>query len=305
MSFSIRILGNNAAVPAHGRNQTSQLVKLHNQFILIDCGENTQISLLQNKVNLNKIHHIFISHLHGDHYYGLMGLLSTMQLYGRTKSLNIFAPAILKDIIDLNLKASDTQLKYEINFTSTDDISEGVILDHKYFEVGTFLLNHRISCHGYIIREKHKPHRIIKEKLHKDVKLQHIATFLKGEDVYDHKGNILYAKDEYTLPPKKSRSYAFCSDTAFDESIVKHIKGVDVLYHESTFLENMTERARETFHTTARQAASIAKQAEAGRLFLGHYSTRYKDLQPFVEEARKEFENSFLSLEGEEIYILE
>lgn len=305
MSFRIKILGNNAAVPAHGRNQTSQLVILHNQYLLLDCGECTQNTLLQYKVNFNKIHHVFISHLHGDHYYGLMGLISTMQLFGRKKALHIYAPSILKEIIDLNLKASDTRLNFEIPFHSLDKKEPGTILDHKHFTVATIPLTHRIVCNGFLIKEKAKPYRINKEKLHPNIQLKHIAHFLKGEDVFDEDGNLIYSKDEYTLPPKKSRSYAYCSDTLFDENITEIITKVDVLYHESTFLNDLEERAKETFHSTASQAATIAKKAGARRLFLGHYSTRYKEIEPFLEEARGIFENSFLSLEGKDILIEE
>ncbi len=305
MGFRIKILGNNAAVPAHGRNQTSQLIILHNQYILFDCGENTQHTLLRFKVNLNKIHHIFISHLHGDHYYGLMGLISTMQLFGRQKELHIYAPAILKDIIHLNLKASDSRLNFEIIFTAIDHPPASPLIDHKHFTVSAFPLTHRIVCNGFIVREKEKLHRIIKEKLPENMKLQHIAMLLQGKDVTDENGRVLYKNSDHTNAPKKSRSYAYCSDTAFDKNIVPIIKGVDVLYHESTFLDEMEDRARDTFHSTTSQAATIAKNAEVGKLLLGHYSTRYKELEPFLGEARRIFANSFLSLEGEDIVIEE
>lgn len=297
-------MGNNSAIPAHGRNQTSQLVILHNQFLLLDCGEGAQHALIRHKVNINKIHHIFISHLHGDHYYGLMGLISSMQLYGRKKELHIYAPGILKEVIDLHLKASDTRLNFEIRFYPTDEPPESPILDHKFFTVHIFPLNHRVVCNGVLIKEKKKPYRIIKEKLFHGIKLQHIARFLVGEDVFEE-GRLLYKYEDFTRPPKKSRAYAYCSDTAFDKSIVKHIKDVDVLYHESTFLDELEQRAKETFHSTASQAAKIAHMANAGRLFLGHYSTRYKDIEPFLEEAKRIFENAFLSLEGENIVIEE
>ncbi len=305
MDFRIKILGNNAAVPAHGRNQTSQLVIIHNQYLLLDCGENTQQTLLKSKVNINKIHHIFISHLHGDHYYGLMGLISTMQLFGRKRELSIYAPTILKEIIDLNLKASDTRLNFPITFLSLDQINQGIILDHKHFIVKHFPLTHRIVCNGFLIKEKSKPYRIVKEKLHRGIKLSHIAQFLKGNDARDDEGHLLYSKEDYTLPPKRSLSYAYCSDTVFDVNIIPTIKGVDVLYHESTFLDDLKDRAKDTFHSTASQAATIAKKANVGKLYLGHYSTRYKEIEPFLDEARQIFQNSFLSLEGEEITIAE
>ena len=305
MSFTIKILGNNAAVPAHGRNQTSQLIILHNQFILFDCGENTQHTLIRQKVNFNKIHHICISHLHGDHYYGLMGLISTMQLFGRQKELNIYAPAILHEILQLHLKASDSRLNFSINFVPLDHPPKSALVEHKHFSIFAFPLTHRIVCNGFLIREREKPFRLIKEKLPPKMKLQHIATLLKGENVVDEAGEIIYQNSAYTMPPKKSRSYAYCSDTVFDQNIIPIVKGVDVLYHESTFLDEMEERAKDTFHSTASQAATIAKKAHVKKLLLGHYSTRYKELSPFLEEARRIFPNSFLSLEGEDINIEE
>ncbi len=302
MSFSIKILGNNAAAPAHGRNQTSQLAMVHNRWLLLDCGENTQYNLLKRKININKIHHIFISHLHGDHYYGLMGLISTMQLFGRNRELNIYAPAILKDIIDLNLRASDTRLNYALHFTPLDQAYNNPIVDEKHFTVKAFPLRHRVVCNGFLIQEKSKPHKIRKEKLHTGIKLQHIAQFLKGEDVYEN-GEIRYRHEDYTLPPEQPKSYAYCSDTLFDTGIVEHIRDVDVLYHESTFLNELEQRAQDTYHSTAAQAAQIAALAKAGKLYLGHYSTRYKELEPFLEEAKLHFENTFLSIEGEDITI--
>jgi len=303
LSFRIKILGNNAAVPAHGRNQSSQLVMVHNQFLLLDCGEGTQMRLLEEKINFNKIHHIFISHLHGDHYYGLMGLISTMQLYGRNKSLHIYAAPILREIIFLNLKASETILNFQIEFHPLERGFTGFLLEQKYFTVRTFPLEHRVSCHGFLIQETPKPYRIRKDRLHPGIKLQHIGSFLKGEDASDDDGNILYRKDDYTLPPKKQRSYAYCSDTKFLQSTIDHVRGVDALYHESTFLDDLKGRAEKTFHSTAKEAAMVAKMANAGSLYLGHFSTRYKELQPFLNEARAIFEQTFLSEESKDIII--
>lgn len=303
MSFRIKILGNNSAIPAFGRNPSAQLVILHNQYLLIDCGEGTLSSLLNLKINFNKINHIFISHLHGDHYYGIMGLISSMQLYGRKKSLNVYAPPLLEDIIHLNLKASDTTLNFDITFHTYETETNQILLDHKYFTVASFPLEHRVVCYGFVIKEKPKPYRIRKEMLHEGIKLQYIGKFLKGEDIQDEQGNIIYKKADYTLPPKKSRAYVYCSDTRFNTKVARHFAGADVLYHEATFLEDLQDRAIKTFHSTAKEAAMVAREANVERLYLGHYSSRYKDLEPFLTEARQEFKNSYLSEEGKDIVI--
>lgn len=305
MSFSLKILGSNSAAPAHNRHQTSQLLTVQNHTFLIDCGEGTQIQLIKYKLKAQKINNIFISHLHGDHYLGLMGLISTMHLQNRTNDLFIYGPAGLAEIITLQLQYSQTILNYKIKFQEIDTSRRKVLFEDEVMEVETIPLNHRIGCAGFLFREKPKKRRIIKERLPNNFSLKNILSLKNGDDIFDANGEVLYNNDNMTLPPRKSRSYAYCSDTKYDEKIIEQIKAVDLLYHESTFLSDREERASQTFHSTARQAATIAKKAEVGKLLLGHYSIRYRELQPLLDEAREVFENVALAIEGETIEIPE
>ena len=305
MIFQVKILGNNSAVPAHDRNQTSQLVQLDSQYILIDCGEATQIQLSRYGIRFGRIKTILISHLHGDHYFGLIGLISTMHLFQRTEPLDIFSPPGLEEIIFLQLKTSATELSFPISFFPLTKEKLTQIIDDKDFTISAFPLRHGITCFGFLVNEKPKPWRIRKERLPDHMRIQDIILLKNGLDVLDDDGNVKYALKEYTYPPKPSRSYAYCSDTIFDQSIVPIIRGVDLLYHEATFTKDMQDRAESTFHSTAAQAATIASSAGVGKLLLGHYSTRYKDLGPLLEEARAIFSESHLSIEGETIAIKE
>ncbi|MTI40415.1 ribonuclease Z [Fulvivirga lutimaris] len=301
MPFNLTILGSNSATPAYGRHHTAQYLNIGSHHFLIDCGEGTQERLNIYKAKVQRIHHIFISHLHGDHYLGLMGLIYTMHLLKRTKDLNIYGQKGLKEIIVTQLKYSDSRLNYKINFRELQPKKSELLFEDDTLEITSFPLNHRIPCSGFLFKEKPKPLRLSKENLPENIALAHIALLKKGEDVFDEEGNLLYKNKEYTLPPRRSRSYAFCSDTLYDESIVPHIKGVDLLYHEATFLADKYPWAELTFHSTTHQAGEIAKKAEVKQLVIGHYSARYKDLTPFITETREVFENSILSVEGETI----
>lgn len=304
MTFILKILGSNSAAPAYNRHPTSQLLHIQQDYFLIDCGEGTQMQLSKYKVKFVRIGHIFISHLHGDHYLGLVGLLSTMHLNKREEDLYLYGPAGLVDILSLQFKYSDTRLNYKIHFRELKPVAE-VIFENDYLTIETIPLNHRIQCTGFLFKEKPKKRRLNKEVLPPNLLLQHIAQLKKGKDIFDEEGNVLYRNEELTLPPRKSRSYAYCSDTKYNEWIVPQIQGVDLLYHESTFLDDQAGRAAETYHSTAKQAALIAQKANVNQLILGHYSSRYKDLLPFVEEAKSVFPNSVLSIEGEEISLEE
>ncbi|MCV9388912.1 ribonuclease Z [Reichenbachiella ulvae] len=300
MPFSVKILGSNASVPAHNRNQTSQLLTMMQVPFLIDCGEGTQLQLKKNKIKAQKIDHIFISHLHGDHYYGLIGLISSLHLYGRQKDLNIYGPPGLKDIIAINLKYSQTNLNYKINLTEWEYGDKQLLFENQNIQIYSFPLNHRIPCSGFLFEEKPKKRRINRKLLPIDLPPSRIIQLKNGEDILDEEGKVKYANKEYTLPPAPSRTYAFCSDTKYDEAIIPYIQGVDMLYHEATFMEDMKERAAQTHHTTTTEAALIAQKANVGRLLIGHFSTRYKDLQPMLDEAKSVFEKTELALEGHE-----
>ena len=303
MPFKLTILGSNSATPAYGRHHTAQYLNIGSHHFLIDCGEGTQERLNIFKAKAQRINHIFISHLHGDHYLGLMGLIYTMHLLKRTKDLMIYGQKGLKEIIVTQLKYSDSKLNYKLHFFELQKGKSELLFEDKILEISSFPLNHRIPCSGFLFKEKPKPLRLSKEMLPEDISLANIAKLKKGEDVYDTDGNLLYKNSEYTLSPRKSRSYAFCSDTLYDESIIPYIKGVDILYHEATFLADKHPWAELTFHSTTHQAGEIAKKAGVGQLVIGHYSARYKDLAPFISETKEIFENSILSVEGDTISI--
>jgi len=292
-------------MPAHDRNHTAQLIKIQHHYFLVDCGEGTQLQLVKYKIKFHKINHIFISHLHGDHYFGLIGLLSTMHLQGRRSDLHIYGPKGLAEILIIQFKHTRTVLNYKIIFHDLKpDVSEK-IYDDKNIIVETIPLDHRIDCTGFLFREKPKPHKLNKEKLPKDLTFKQIAQLRKGEDITNGNGHVKYKNKALTLGPKKSRSYAYCSDTRYNEGILKQIKNVDVLYHEATFLKEKSDRAASTFHSTAEQAATIASKAKAGTLMLGHFSTRYKNLEPVLDEAKTVFDNSIIASEGMEFSIEE
>ena len=299
MDFEVTILGANSAAPAHDRNQTAQFLSYHNQAYLIDCGEGAQMQLRKYKIKFSKINKIFISHLHGDHYLGLVGLLSTFHLLGRTTKLELYGPPGLIEIITTQLLHSNTHLNYYIDFKPTDP-STGLtkVTEDKYLEVYSFPLNHRVPCTGFLFKEKPKLRSLIKEKLPTGISIAEINRLRNGEDIYHTDGTIKYLNKDYTKPAKASRVYAYCSDTAYDPSIVTYIKGSDLLYHEATFMQEMVDRAHETLHSTTLEAAQIAQAAEVKRLIIGHYSIRYKDLDPLINECRTIFENSDLALEG-------
>ena len=303
LSIELKILGSSASAPAFNRHHTAQVLQLHNHKILIDCGESTQLLLRKYGFKLSKITHIFISHLHGDHYYGLMGILSTMNLYGRRADLLIYGPPGLSEIIPMHFKYSNTTLTYDIKLTEWVPGESQVIYENNQYFVTYFPLNHRVDCAGYCFREKPKKRRIEKGELPVDIMQSEIVRLKNGLDILDDEDKIKYENREYTLPPKAAYSYAFCSDTKYDESILPFIRDVDMLYHESTFMEEHKERAWETFHATAKQAAQIAKLANVKKLLLGHFSNRYKDLDPLLKEAQEVFPNSYLALEGSEFKI--
>ncbi len=272
---------------------------------MVDCGEGTQERLAHYKLKTLRISRIFISHLHGDHYLGLMGLIYTMHLLKRSDDLHIYGQRGLKEIISSQLKYSDSRLNYKIMIHELQTNHATLLFEDETLSVYSFPLSHRIPCCGFLFKEKPKLRRINKDTLPTEIKLQDIANLKIGKDILDENGQILYKNEELTLPPRKSRTYAFCSDTKYDESILPIIKNADVLYHEATFLKEKEEWAELTFHSTTHDAAQIAIKAGVGKLLLGHYSARYKDLTPFASEAQQIFKNAVLALEGDVIEIEE
>ncbi len=302
MSFKITILGSSGAMPAYGRHPSSQLIEIENHYFLVDCGEGAQMQLMKSQANLHRINHIFISHLHGDHYLGLMGLIFTMHLQRRVNDLHIYSHRGLDEIITTHLRHSQSSISFQIFFHVLEP-GAAIIFENDLMTVETIPLKHKIRCSGFLFKEKTKPRRIDKTRLPQGLLIRQIAELKKGVDVTDELGNVLYRNADLTFPPRKSRSYAYCSDTAFFEELTSQISGVDILYHEATFIGDDAMKARETFHSTTIEAATIARLANVQRLLLGHFSARYKDLTPILEEARSVFENSFLAIEGESIEI--
>lgn len=298
MRFSVLILGNSSATPMFDRHPTAQLVNFNEQYFLIDCGEGTQMQLSRYGIKSNRIAHIFISHLHGDHYLGLVGLLSSMNLTGRKSDLHLYGPTALYEIIQLQFAHSDTTLQYNLIFHPTQSDKAEIILQMPMLRVTSFPLQHRIPTTGFRFDEGPRLRAIIAEKVeHLQVPKVFLSQLKKGVDCTAPDGTV-YRSSELTTPAPLSRSYAYCSDTRAFAPYMEDIREADLLYHESTFMHDMLPRAVETFHSTAHEAAEVALQVGAKALLLGHYSARYRELQPLLYEAIAVFPHSQLSVEG-------
>jgi ribonuclease Z len=297
-TFELLILGSSAATPTVNRNPTAQLLNIAERFFLIDCGEGTQMQLRKYKARFQSINHIFISHLHGDHFYGLPGFLASMHLLGRKNELIVYGPKELEELITMIHKHSDTYLSYPVKFIYTQHLTKQLVFEDEKVEVYSLPLKHRIAATGFLFIEKPLPRNIDKFKLEKlNVSFAEIHKLKQGLDAIDNEGNTI-KNSQLTVDPPKERSYAFCSDTKFFEELAQDIKDVDLLYHESTFLEDKKDRAKQTFHSTAKQAAQMAVLANAQQLLLGHFSARYGNLEEFLDEAKPIFVNTKLAIEG-------
>ncbi len=304
MGLELQILGSSSAAFAHRRHHTSQLLKVNSQHFLIDCGEGTQLLLKKNQIRVSKIDHIFISHLHGDHYFGLIGLLSTMHLFGRERALDLIAPPGLSDIITLQLQHSQTWLNYQINYLEWKPGEVEKVFENMQLEVFTIPMNHAVPCAGFYFKEKPKRRRINRQALNElSLSPAEINMLKDGKDVLKSDGSIKYENKLLTLDPLPPFSYAYCSDTRIKPELAEQLKGADLLYHEATFADDMIERAHNTFHSTAKEAAGFAKQAEVKKLVLGHFSARYRELDVILEEAQTIFPNSELAIEGTKFVI--
>lgn len=296
MRFEVTTLGTGAALPARGRFPTAQLLNVREELYLIDCGEGTQERLRVAGVNFNRIGHIFISHLHGDHCLGLMGLISSMHLQGRLRELHIHGPADLNEVVHLQLRVSRTYLRYPLVMHAVEPVSGAEVLKDERVLVTALELKHRLPCTGLVFREHPLPRALRTDALQQIPHYRRNAV-KAGEDLLLEDGRII-PNGELTLPPPPQRSYAFCSDTVYTPELVPFLRGVDLLYHEATFTEAMAARAKETFHSTARQAATIARDADVGSLLLGHFSSRYKSADILLKEALEVFPRTRLSSEG-------
>lgn len=298
MKFEVTILGSASATPVYNRNPTAQLLNCNERHYLIDCGEGTQQQLIKYGLKASKIDYIFISHLHGDHFFGLVGLLSSLHLNGRTKPLQLFGPAALKEIIDLQFLHSDTHLRYEIDFHPIDASKSELIFKNNDVSVETIVLNHRIPCTGFKFTEKKRLRKLVVEKLEQDaVPITYYPMLKRSLNIDLPDGRHIEYLD-YTTDSAVPKVYCYCSDTMYDESYFDQIRNADTLYHEATFLHEMLDRANETHHTTAQQAAEIATKVGAKKLLIGHFSSRYKTLEALLDEAKFGFENTQLALEG-------
>jgi ribonuclease Z len=285
MSFTVTILGSGAALPTAQRQPTSQYISCNDRHLLIDCGEGTQTQLRKAGIKLQKINHIFISHLHGDHYFGLVGLLSSMHLLGRDAGINVYGPKELEQIIRLQLEIGGAKIGFPLNFHPTFNDTKRKLFEDKMIEVWSFPLKHKIPTTGFLVQEKPKERSILGEEFkNAQLSLTAIPKFRKGENFIDENG-VEFDYNDFTFPPKPSFSYAFCSDTAYHTALCEFINNVTVLYHEATFLEKDKERAKATFHSTALQAAEIALKSNVKKLLLGHLSARYESDQAHQIEA--------------------
>jgi ribonuclease Z len=299
LSIEVHILGSSSATPIFDRHPTSQLVRVLHHTFLVDCGEGTQMQLTRYHHKASKISHLFISHLHGDHYLGLVGLLSTMSLQGRKTSLYLYGPPGLAEIITVQLKYSESRFNFPIHFTELQGDQPYTVLDEDQLKVEAFPLQHRIPCYGFRFIVKKSNRKLNKSKLPDHLTLIQLGALKKGLDVLNDDGSTLLHNKDVTFDPMPEVSYAYCSDTIYTPLLSEWLRGTHLLYHESTFTTNFEARAQETFHSTAAQAAQIAKEMNVKKLILGHFSARYKDLNPLLEEARSVFPYSFLGIEGQ------
>ncbi len=297
-NLQLTILGCYAAAPGTFKNPTSQVLEIRNHIMLIDCGEGTQVALRRNKIKFSRIKHIFISHLHGDHFFGLMGVITTFSLLKRTAPLTIFGPKGIREIVLLQLKLSQGFTSYPLQFRELESKGAELIFEDEKVRVTTIPLKHRIYTNGFYFQEKEGERKLdIDACLNLDIDKVYFSKIKQGGDITLDNGEII-KNENLTFDPPAPKSYAYCSDTKYSEDVAAQIKGVTALYHEATFLESHVHLCKLTGHSTAAHAAQIAKIAKAGQLILGHYSTRYGDLDLFLEEARPHFENVHLGDDG-------
>jgi ribonuclease Z len=295
--MKVTILGNNSALPAFGRHPTAQAVSVYADLLLIDCGEGTQVQMQRYGLKWRNLHHIFISHMHGDHYFGLPGLINSMSLMGRMAPLHLYGPASLKPILDAILQVADTVLSYPLHFYPLPEGS-ALLVDDPSFTVTCFPVEHRITCHGFVVQRKTKGRKLLPLKcVEYGIPTAYYDTLKQGAD-YERGDGFLVKNEWVTADGPTAKRYAYCADTRYTESYMEHIQGADAMYHECTYLEADADKAVARFHSTAAQAAALAVKANVKQLLLGHFSSKYKDLAPFQEEAAAVFPNVSVTVEG-------
>lgn len=296
--MKLTVLGSSSALPTSQRFPSAHVLNAHERLFLIDCGEGTQMQLRKCRIKIGKINHIFISHLHGDHVFGLYGLLSSFNLMGRQYPLNLYAPENYLPMLLSHLKDFDINLGFEIQFTPLRGKDPVRILDDKYLTVTAFPLKHRVESFGFLFREKSSDRNIIKDCITKyGIPVSSIPSIKKGEDFITEDGTVI-PNEELTSEPGKPVSYAYCSDTAYFSRLAEFVKGVTLLYHEATFDRSLSELAQTVLHSTTSDAATTARDAEAGTLMIGHFSSRYDDISALVEEAREIFPSTIPAIDG-------
>jgi len=303
MTFTLTILGSSSAIPTLTRNPSAHLLNVNERLFLIDCAEGTQLQIRKFHVHFQRIQRIFITHLHGDHFFGLIGLLNSLHLMGRKEELHLYGPPLLKKIIDLQLEASQTTLNYPLSFYPLSFSGYEKIYEDEKVTVHSFPLLHSIPTCGFIFREKQQERKIRKDMLAEiKIPVTEMQNIKKGRDYINEDGKV-FKNEDITLDPPSPRSYAYCSDTAYTETILPFIRQCDLLYYETTFMQNMADSAKEKQHSTTIEASTLAKKANVKKLLIGHFSARYDDLQPLLEEARSVFPNTVIAEDGMTICI--
>ncbi len=294
--LSVTILGNNSAVPAYNRHPTSQVVSHDGTSYLVDCGEGTQIQMIRYKVRRSKISHIFISHLHGDHYFGLAGLINSFNLLSHTQEVHVYGPAPLQQIIEMQFAAAHTFMCYPLHFHTITQ--NDVLVDNDKIKISCFRTDHRIECYGFVFEEKMSKRKLLIDRVRQlRIPVTFYSSLQNGLDYITSKGERI-KNETVTAAPEKGKKYAFCADTRYDESMIPYIYDADLIYHEATYLDNLRDKAYERFHSTTKQAAAIAKKAAVKKLLIGHFSSKYSSLDTFLKEAREVFPNTELAIEG-------
>ena len=298
MHFEVTILGSNGAIPAYDRHPTSHFLNYNGEGYLLDCGEGTQIQMSRHSIKRGHLDHVFITHLHGDHFFGMMGLITSFNLNYREHTLHIHGPEGIEEIIRTHFKYGQTQLRYPLEFHVITDDKPRIVFENNLLTVESIILRHRIPTTGFLFREKPGMRKILPEKIAQyEIPVHEISRVKEGADYTKPDGTVI-ANIEMTADPTPARSYAFCTDTVYTESFIDQIQGVSVLYHEATFLDTHKERAAETLHSTTCEAATIAAKAQVGKLIIGHFSARYEDLTPLLAECKEIFPNTELAIEG-------
>lgn len=296
--MKLTILGCYAATPRTFTNPTSQILEIKNRIFLIDCAEGTQVQLRKNKIRFSKINHIFISHLHGDHFFGLIGLVSTFTLLNRTTDLHVYGPKGIQEIIKLQLRLSNSWPNYGLFFHELESNDSEVIFEDEKVLVKTIPLKHRVYTNGFLFQEKTAQRKLNMDAVQNyEIDTCYYQKIKNGKDITLEDGRVI-ENDKLTFDPIPAKNYAFCSDTAYDEAIIPIIENIDVLYHESTFLQSEENLAKKTLHSTAKEAATIALKSKAKQLILGHYSTRYENIDLFKQEAETIFPEVLLADDG-------